>query len=516
MNRVLKKAASFLTAVVVSASAFAATVVPASAASAKTTAKQTVANSYDMVTVFENGAFFSSKSKYVLVDNTGKKVSVKNTIGFDKIYTPATMSEPAVVSKGLNITHWPYVLVSKGKKFAAILSSGKYLANGKLFNSIDECGEYIAAASGNTTYVYNAKGKKLATIKGGKYGVLTDYEPDSKVSIFTKAESYDDWGFADKSTVTILDKNSKILIQEENVSWASIYTGDNDKYIMVSTINDDYIIESTYYNMKGAKLTDEQAEALIDNGQYDIQSEPAKHNLTANSFWNDELNCYTLNVCDPKGSIIYTAVGNNFLSEPTDYMWTNGKLIIAAGDYVVIDDATGKVEYQGGYDDINGIMFTSTDKKTILVQNYDFDSILLSIDGKELYKTNGYISPNAFDNDEIYTGVNGETSYTRNYIAKDGFIFTKNEKYGILDSNGKEAVKAKYDSIELGNNGTILAGNSGKYSIFSSKGKTLAKNLNIVPMTLWFSQYLSSANADVYITQNKAGTKFGCYVVKTK
>ena len=188
MNRVLKKAVSFLTAVVVGASAFAATVVPASADSAKLTAKQAVANSYDTVTIFDNGAFFSSKSKCVLVDNTGKKISVKNTIGFNKIYAPVTQADPAPSTEKINVVGWPYVLVGKGDNVAAILQNGKFLADGKLFNHIEECGDNIAAVSGNTTYIYSVKGKKIAEIKGGKYGEISEFDPASKVSVFEKVD----------------------------------------------------------------------------------------------------------------------------------------------------------------------------------------------------------------------------------------------------------------------------------------------------------------------------------------
>ncbi len=484
MNRVLKKAVSFLTAVVVGASAFAATVVPASAASAKLTAKQSVANSYDTVTIFENGAFFSSKSKCVLVDNTGKKINIKNTIGFNKIYAPATLADPAPSTEKVNVVGWPFVIVGKDDKVAAILQNGKFLADGKLFDHIEECGDNIAAVSGNTTYIYSVKGKKIAEIKGGKYGEISEFDPASKVSVFEKVDSYDDWGYVDKATITILDKSGKVLAKESNVRWTSMYTVGKDKYLQVNASPNDYMIK-IYYDMKGKKLTDEKAEQIMDlyyessdnSGESDNQAEPAKHNLTADSSWNDELNCYTLNVCDPNGNIVYTAVSENSINGWSDYMWLNGKLIIAAGNYAVIDDATGKVEHKGNFNDLDGIEYISSDQKTLIVKNTKLDYTLLTIGGKKLSKTYDYIAPITSGDYFKYVLADGSTCSTKSYIAKDGFLFTDNGKYGIMGSNGKVIVKAKYGDIRFGDNGVALAESSGKYSIINTKGKVLAKNL---------------------------------------
>lgn len=520
MNRVLKKAVSFLTAVVVGASAFAATVVPASAASAKLTAKQAVANSYDTVTIFDNGAFFSSKSKCVLVDNTGKKISVKNTIGFNKIYAPVTQADPAPSTEKINVVGWPYVLVGKGDKVAAILQNGKFLADGKLFNHIEECGDNIAAVSGNTTYIYSVKGKKIAEIKGGKYGEISEFDPASKVSVFEKVDSYDDWGYVDKATITILDKSGKVLAKESNVRWTSMYTVGKDKYLQVNSSPNDYMIK-IYYDMKGNKLTDEQAEQIMDlyyessdnSGESDNQAEPVNHNLTVESTWKD-YNCYTLNVSDSDGTIVYTSESERPAHEGTGYMWLNGKLIIAAGNYAVIDDATGKVEHKGNFNDLDGIEYISSDQKTLIVQDTNWNSTLLTIGGKKLSKTN--VSPITYGDYFDYVLADGSISSIKSYVAKDGFIFTDNGKKGIMGSNGKVIVKAKYGDIRFGDNGVALAESSGKYSIINTKGKVLAKNLYIVPRAIWLSDNLSSDKADVYITQNKAGTKFGCFVVKAK
>ncbi len=509
MNRVLKKAVSFLTAVVVGASAFAATVVPASAASAKLTAKQAVANSYDTVTIFDNGAFFSSKSKYVMVDNTGKKISVKNTIGFNKIYAPVTMADPAPSTEKINVVGWPYVLVGKGDKVAAILQNGKFLADGKLFDHIEECGDNIAAVSGNTTYIYSVKGKKIAEIKGGKYGEISEFDPASKVSVFEKVDSYNDWGYADEYTITVLNKSGKVLVKESNISSVSMFTVGKKSYIKLYTKTYD----SVTYDVKGNKLTQKQEEALDSSDESDDQAEPVNHNLSVESTWKD-YNCYTLNVSDSDGNIVYTSESKNSADEGTGYMWLNGKLIIAAGNYAVIDDATGKIEHKGDFNDLDGIKYISSDQKTLIVQDTNWNSTLLTIGGKKLSKTS--VSPITSGDDFKYVLADGRTCSISSYVAKDGFIFTDNGKKGIMGSNGKVIVKAKYSDIRFGDNGVALAESSGKYSVISTKGEVLAKSLYIVPRAIWLSDNLSSDKADVYITQIKAGTKFGCYVVKAK
>ena len=125
-------------------------------------------NCGDMVK--EYSVNLTSKSKFVMVNKNGKSVSVKNSIGFDKIYMAASAGGVREIElrrtwgdtiegqhmEGSNSC----IIVGKGKKYAAILGSGKFLEKGKLFDKISTYGNSITAVSGKKTFIYDEDGNK--------------------------------------------------------------------------------------------------------------------------------------------------------------------------------------------------------------------------------------------------------------------------------------------------------------------------------------------------------------------
>lgn len=254
MNRVLKKAVSFFSAVVVSVSALAAGTVSAQAASS-VKLKQAISNNYEAVVSLENSALFISdvdsnggaftipkSAKMVMMNNEGKTVKLKNTTGFDKIYTIGTMYQPYVVGQNFE---WSVmgnlIILNSGNKYTALLENGKFLEKGKLFDRISY-NTYITAASGKTNYVYDTNGKLIGKFKVNPSVTCVGYDKSSKTFVAYQAEDY--------SYHYYLIKGNKIIKTFKNCypSSMGMVTVNKKNYLHIR--NDD---GEFYYSMKGKK-----------------------------------------------------------------------------------------------------------------------------------------------------------------------------------------------------------------------------------------------------------------------
>lgn len=56
-------------------------------------------------------------------------------------------------------------------------------------------------------------------------------------------------------------------------------------------------------------------------------------------------------------------------------------------------------------------------------------------------------------------------------ISKDGFVFYAKEKYGFMNYNGEQIIRAKYSNIIILDNGKFLADNENEFLILNSKGE---------------------------------------------
>ncbi|MBP1544631.1 MAG: hypothetical protein J6A16_11100, partial [Oscillospiraceae bacterium] len=284
MNRVLKKAVSFFTAMAVSTSMLAAASISASAASA-VSAKQTLKNSYELALSFDSGAFFATDiksetmeyttawgdtrtsdiilpedgAKFYMITSKGKKVQVKNTIGFDKVYSLNTGGGPEMIFADWDFKGAAYdtndgnaVVVGKGDKYAVILSTGKFLANGKLFDTIVVGNEYISATAGKYTYFYDvSSGKQLAKIKSTDIGICADYDKSSKTFLTYKGTTVENsWGY-DYHLV----KGGKIKKSFKSDKYSSVYLVKSGSKNVVCAATNDWPKQYEYYTMAGKKTT---------------------------------------------------------------------------------------------------------------------------------------------------------------------------------------------------------------------------------------------------------------------
>lgn len=539
MNRVLKKAASFLAAVVVGASALAAGGVTASAKSG-TTAAQLVGNNYDLVIGTSNAAFYvgnclktvetkddwgdvekeisvnlTSKSRFVMVNKNGKAVSVKNSIGFDKIYQAAS----AGGVREINLDYNSYddtidgqhmegsnscIIVGKGKKYAAILGSGKFLEKGKLFDKISTYGNSITAVSGKKTFIYDEDGKKVATINSKNAGMCISYDPASKNSLMYYVNTTGNWDDRAKEKLVIINSKGKELKTFKDRRAGSFTKINGKTYVAVkSRLYDD----PEYYTVDGKKA----AVGL---------SNAAEPNLSWNCDYNYETQKGTLTVTDKKGKVIYTVNGSAPGGEgKTDYdigypaVYNNGKLIIGYGNLVVIDDATGNIEYQDSKRKYIAIKYVSSDSSTFIAaygegkENYGyyqhFKYIVMSTKGKAISGAYDSITPVA------------------SYEPTDSFFVTSSDKIGIMNSKGKVIVKPAYDSVADTRQKVSLLKKGETCDLYDNNtGKKLLGKLYYSTSYDYYIDWGTSPFIDMtakttrLITTDKTGNKFGCVIIK--
>lgn len=576
MNRALKKATSFLTALVMCASLMTAGSVTASAASNSVTVKQVVKDNNKMALGFNGGVFFATNFKtttqtvtsmwgeesqvkcltaasgaeYTMVTSDGKSVKVKNTINFDKLYRVSTFGTPTYMKLDSNGDNYyedlaACVVVGKGNKYAGILSNGKFLANGKYFDNIVVGNDYITTTSGKTTVIYNAGGKQLAKWSNKDLGVIIDNDASSKTLLMSKEIE----GEFRSYKYNLVNQSGKVLKSFSNVTGAS-FEKVNGKTYLVTTTRDpetwDY--SYTYYTTAGKKTN-----VKVDDG-YSYQIKTFDRDLIV-SFEeqpsDDEYNrSYDIVVTDKKGNEIYrqpkvsasTYISSSGKGDGDAYQkffWTKDKLLIANGDFVVFDEKTGKEELRltdHNYCSVEGV--TENGNTYELAYSEDDDSfggygeikrILVSSKGKTLSKAYSMLDPLSawVDVYKVTEKSYGGYSYFM-WLSDNTSFYAYDEDYniGMINIKGKEIAPVTYTGIYTADdNITIFRSKNETYDIRNnSTGKTYLSKLRFPSWTdnIWgiyrdvpvYRELSKTANR--LVTSNKAGNKFGCVTVVTK
>lgn len=580
MNRAFKKAASFLTALVMGASIMSAGSISASAASTRVSVTQTVKNSNKMALGFSGGVFFasdvksatkkltsawgeeyegkylttSSKAEYTMVTSDGKSVKVKNTIKFDKLYRVSTFGVPTELIYSENASNYyedlaACVVVGKGKKYAGVLSSGKFLANGKYFDSIYVGYDYITAVSGKTTYVYNAAGKQLTKSTVKNLGNAIDYDAGSKTVIMSK-DVKDSFRRYD---ITLLNKSGKAVKSFSNKINGYFEKVNGKTYLcIVSEDPNDWGGRTDYFTTDGKKASVKKS----DDNNYFSELKKLDRDLKVSevliSEEKDEYGwisnrVYDLVVTDKNGKEVYhkemtsdnsyPRVDGKADGEPNPkYFWAGDKLLIANGDLVVIDEKTGKSETVNTEHSYCGIDGGSNNNKTFILSYLDandglggyssMNRVLVDIKGKVLSKGYSYIRP-LNGSYEVYATDDGTIYFSRFTNSTTFYAYDKNDNVGLLNIKGKEIAPVYYTGIYAADaNVTVFySEKSEKYDIRdNSTGKKYLGSLTFPSWTndIWgmyreVPRYRSlGKNANRIITSNKAGSKLGCVVVSTK
>lgn len=541
MNRVLKKAVSFFTAMAVSTSMLAAASISASAASA-VSAKQTLKNSYELALSFDSGAFFATDiksetmeyttawgdtrtediilpedgAKFYMITSKGKKVQVKNTIGFDKVYSLNTGGGPEMIFADWNFKGSAYdtndgnaVVVGKGDKYAVILSTGKFLAKGKLFDTIVVGNEYITATVGKYTYFYNVtNGKQLAKIKSTTIGICAGYDKSSKTFLTYKGTTVENsWGY-DYHLV----KGGKIKKSFTSDKYSSVYFVKSGSKNVVCAATKDWPRQYEYYTMAGKKTT--------------IKDNDKEINLTPKCEFDWEARTGRFTVTDSKGKEILAYDTTVYPPDKGDPIWirNNGKLIIAYDIFCIIDEATGKIETKTearGYTGINTISSSNTSFVLDLATQvngdeytyFKYSKVVTSSNGKEL-SFNGYklIYPVEYDGKigtDFYT-YNKDVAFVASYYDEEYDQTT----YALLNNKGNPLMDFYYDGVRSTYKAAALMGGGTICDIVSCKnGKVIKKDVQITNRNV--NNFVkTSSNRAYLITTNSDGTKYGCIVVK--
>lgn len=152
-------------------------------------------------------------------------------------------------------------------------------------------------------------------------------------------------------------------------------------------------------------------------------------------------------------------------------VYTNGK-------FGVINDK-GEMIIQSIYDEI---IIPNPTKAVFICKNSNSKSEILNENKERIFDK--YDNVEAISLNEVTTNFPYEKSVLR---------FKKDEKYGLIDFNGKVVAKSIYDELESVKykEGEILAKKNGKYGVISSKGKELIpfKYTEIVADTYYDGSY---------------------------
>lgn len=496
MNRILKKAVSFISAVAMSASVFMTMPVTASAATSSLKTSQTVSNNYDVCIAMDSGVFFmsgtkngnddsfgiSSKTSMVMLTSGGKKLTIKNTAGYDKVYASITPGYSYGSSSG------DFVALGKDGKRAVLLTNGKYLENGKLFDSVTGTGGCIAATTGKTTYYYTSAGKTLAKSSSDyKY----NYDEASGTLLLSKTASYGYKVSVVKGGKTLATLKSKYLPAFETIG-TTTYISTYSTSAKSSSSNAPVVDtgeNNIYYTLKGKK-----ASSLNVN---------TPGNLSLSYDYNRDNDNWEITVTDKNGKEVLSCTAKNSPS-----CWTiNGNLILSCGRLYIIDDKTGEIKTKTadkGFSYIDGYSETGSSYIIQTVdKDYNYGVVLCNSKGKVIADGYSQIVPVDTPDGNYYT-----------YTKTSAFLVCKNGKWGLINSSGKTILKPTYASRYYGGGAytsklSILSSSSGKDTIIDNKTGTKLKTVDDAECIIRISDKLSYV-----ITANKAKTKYGCMVVK--
>ena len=545
MKRPIKKALSFLTAAMITVTASIGSITASAAApSSSIKASQLISESYSSVIGTSEGALFVSKSsikeeshtddygytsttKYYnvgsdadiqLVNKSGKKVKVSNTIGFTRIYEICSGYNWSTNSNRYDISVKYYeargaVLgVGKGDgKVAVLLPDGSFLENGKYFDDAAGTGSLISVISGSNTIYYTTSGKKLTSIKTGKYGDLYSYDISNKAFMFRQYDSA-------KSTYvfTVLNSSGKTFKYKTSAWRGAGFTEDNKNNLIVYGYKYDKKDNAvyTYYDLNGSKI-----------------SEPAsttKYALTYTIDLDRETYTNNIKILKSDGTVVKDVkIAYGEKGAITHVCESGDKLILAYKDGLFIyNRKTGKLELSDTKNGYNGIYTVTENGTAVLCVGKEvtetwgtyFKTVgYVYYNGKTLSAQYDDIKPTSY----LYYSSHADGEYYVNE-AKTSFILYRNDKIGLMDYTGKVVLKPKYKSYYYIDRQIAVFDNGSKRIVYNSvNGKTVLKSVRCADPSGGESYYEGPISVRTLgtkghriITTNSKGTKFGIVIIK--
>lgn len=562
MNRVFKKAISFVTALGVSA-AFCANMAIAATTSTLSMTK-VYSNKYPIAVGMSDSTLFITKgstkkttvktefdekersyiyipsdAKLTMVTSSGNKVKVANTVGFDRMfdicssyyYNTIPVEDMYYESRG------PVIAVGDGEKYNVLLENGKFLNEKTMYDSVSYSGGLIAATTGNNTMFFTTTGTKVLTLENNKYGSVVCYSNIAKQIIFGKSNAKEDW----KADYTVTDCSGKVIKTFKGLSWYDEFSyikGKDGKTYLFRDGSNIYNGVNEYYDLTGKKVKESTVV-----GTYALVTKYDKGKFTVKNS-----NGSVLLSIDCKISSAYAAASGDYLYVTTwDGLYVYNR---AKGELV---DKDLEHSYQCYPDSIK---VTDGGKSAILELGKKIESkwgthtesegavaaapaaVMDSSSGGTYMASDGYV---------VYTLSTKKLSEKYDYISalysdspsssKIAYLTKKNEKYGLLNSGGNVTLKPNYSSfyyvdanVALMDNGkdskVIIDPQTGK-KIPSTKDKTKAATIIPAECTVhkndWnYFEYAprsaQSLGKKYYriITSDSKGKKFGLVILKYK
>lgn len=541
MNRVLKKAISFITALGVSAAICANTAIAASTTTLSMT--KVYSNKFPIAVGMSDSTLFISKgsakktivktefdeqersylyipsdAKLTMVTSSGNKVKVANTVSFDRIfdicssyyYNTIPVEDKYYEARG------PVIAVGDGEKYNVLLENGKFLNEKTMYDSVSYSGGLITAITGNNTEFFTTTGKKVITLENNKYSSVVCYSNAAKQIIFSKPNAEDDW----KVDYTVTDFSGNVIKTFKGLysyyEFSYIKGKDGKTYILR---NDIYGGANEYYDLTGKKVKESTVVgtyALVTN-------------------CNDK---GTFTVKNSNGSVLLSIDGTKVSSG-----YAVNAVSAASGDYLYVVTHDSLYVYNRAKGELVDKNLENSYCLNIEVTDGG-KSAILTLGKKTKSEWGTYM---ASDGRVVYTLSTKKLSEKYDYItplysdspssSKIAYLTRNNDKYGLLNSSGNVTLKPKYSSfyyvdanVALMDNGkdskVIIDPQTGK-KIPSTKDKT--KAATVIPAECIVhkndSHYYEYAPRSVQslgkkyyriITSDSKGKKFGLVILKYK
>ena len=541
MNRVLKKAISFITALGVSAALCANLATAASTTTLSMT--KVYSNKYPIAVGMSDSTLFITKgstkkttvktefdeeersyiyipsdAKLTMVTSSGNKVKVANTVGFDRMfdicsayyYNTIPVEDMYYESRG------PVIAVGDGEKYNVLLENGKFLNEKTMYDSVSYSGGLIAATTGNNTEFFTTTGTKVLTLKNNKFGSVVCYSSSAKQIIFGKSNAKENW----KADYTVTDCNGNVIKALKGLSWYDEFSyikGKDGKTYIFRDGSNIYNGVNEYYDLTGKKVKESTVV-----GTYTLVT---NYNDKSNLFTVKNSNGSVLLSIDCKISSAYAAASGDYLYVATwDGLYVYNR---AKGELVDKDLEHSYQSYPGS------IEVTDSGKSAILTlgkKTKDDWGTYMASDGQVVYTLSTKKLSEKYD---YITALYSDSPSS----SKIAYLTKKNSKYGLLNSGGNVTLNPQYSSfyyadanVALPDNGkdskVIIDPQTGK-KIPSTKDKT--KAAAVIPAECIVhkndSHYYEYAPRSVQslgkkyyriITSDSKGKKFGLVILKYK
>lgn len=567
MNRPLKKAIGFLTALTYSAALFCAASMTAAAEDVHgdnrggSTADDTWNNyttskaldSVNSAAIFGNqfsvyfeagdvtdGVFnFNPETTITMVTSDGTTARLRKPDELDTIYNfytivSGSITEPIAASNSsvseihtvltgpdetsggsrMYDTNLSFLYYSRSDGgYGVLLPNGTFLEDGKAFDEV-VYGGCVNARIGDTWYAYSLDGELIPDT--GISGYLDFYDKNTGVRI------YRDEGSDDRSPVCHVYNRSNTEFLTMNVANArgakGLLGADGNYYVALPYDYDLWggVYNYYYYDATGTQVPEEQVipqEEPEETASTDYSRGVVS--VRAHSNEPDEYNMMEYEVVDPDGRTVYSYKGSPIVNDKDSYIdnYTiqNGRVFIASQEGLVVLDAyTGRLITKNTDFSYYNFQYVSSEGGHLIVSVGE----MVETSWGEVYQSTGVV---LFNMDGVLLSEKYDTMKpTAEYSARTSFIVSReNEsidatRYGMISGRGNLVVQLIYTGVYYGDKDITIFNRENSYQdVFSSPtGKQYASDILMRGSSAgnirYYDKYILLLTQDKY-SKNKIG-----------